>query len=102
MKPDNQNEISLLPWKLYLTITIESLLTFYIATFCVAMFFTHHGTHWIIPAIILGILYVFVIFACSKRVFQSLPLPALMIIIPLAPLMAIIIVVSLIPVLQNF
>jgi hypothetical protein len=102
MNPHTHNKTSLLPWKLYLTITVESLLTFYIATFCVAMFFIHHGTNWIIPGIFLGLLYAFVIFACSKRVIQSLPLPALMLIIPLAPLIAIIIIVSLIPVLQNF
>lgn len=97
-----ENETSLLPWKHYLTITAESLLTFYIATFCVAMFFMHHGANWIIPGIMLGLLYAFVIFVCAKRVIQSLPLAALMLIIPLAPLIAIIIVVSLIPVLQNF
>jgi hypothetical protein len=97
-----KTERSLLPWKIYLTITAESLLTFYIATFCMVMFFKHPGTNWVIPAIILGLLYAFVIFVCIKRVIQFLPLPAIMLIIPLAPLIAIIVLLSLIPVLQNF
>lgn len=102
MKPDKRNATSLLPWKSYLLITLESLITFYIATFCMAMFFTHHGENWIIPGVILGLLYAFVIFACAKRVIQGLPLPALMLVIPIAPLIAIIIVISLIPILEKF
>jgi hypothetical protein len=92
---------NLLPWKKYLTITLESIFAFYIATFCIAMFFVHRGSGWKLIGTLLGILYAFVIFACVKRVIQSLPLPALMLIIPLAPLIALIMVISLIPVLQN-
>lgn len=102
MNSDKPVDHSLVPWKTYLTITFDSLLTFYIATFCMAMFFTHHGVNWVIPAIILCLLYAFVIFACAKRIIQTLPLPALMLIIPMAPLIAIIIVISLIPILQKF
>lgn len=102
MNTSQQTESSLIPWKVYLTITIESLLTFYLATFCVAMFFTHRGTDWVFNAILLAILYAFVIFACVKRIIQTLPLPALMLIVPLAPLIVIIMVISLIPILQKF
>lgn len=80
---------------------MESLLTFYLATFCIAMFFTHRGTDWIPYAVLLAILYAFVIFVCIKRLIQTLPLPALMLIIPLAPLIVIIMVISLIPILQK-
>lgn len=96
---DNKN---LVPWKLYLTITAESLAAFYIATLCMAIFFTHHGTDWVMDAIILGVLYAFVIFACGRLVIKRLPLPAIMLIIPLAPLIALFIVISLIPILQYF
>lgn len=102
MNTTQTTESSLIPWKIYLKITVESLLTFYLATFCVAMFFTHRETDWILNAIILGLLYAFVIFACIKRLVQTLPLPALMLIVPLAPLIVIIMVISLIPVLQHF
>jgi hypothetical protein len=96
------NENSLIPWKLYVLVTIESLLTFYIATFCVAMFFTHRGTNWIIPGILLGVLYLFVIIASAKRLSEKLSLATIMLIIPLAPLIALICVVSLFPLLQIF
>lgn len=95
------NNMDLLPWKLYLTITAESLLSFYLATFCMAMFFTHSGLDWVISSILMIILYLFVIFACAKRIIQTLPLHALMLIIPIAPLLVIIIIVSLIPILQK-
>jgi membrane-associated HD superfamily phosphohydrolase len=102
MPPINTENTSLFPWKHFILITTESLLTFYIATFCVAMYFTHRGPDWVFQGIILGILYAFVIFACGKRVVQNLPISALMLIIPIAPLIALIIVISLIPILEKF
>lgn len=101
MHESKQNDTQLVPWKHYLTISMESLLAFYISTFCIAMYFTHRGTDWVIQGGILILLYLFVIFTCIKRVVQQLPIPALMLIIPLAPLIALTIVISLIPVLQN-
>ena len=97
----NKNNTPLVPWKTYVTITLESLLTFYLATFCVAIYFTHRGVGWIIPGIILIALYLFVIVACAKRIIDKLSLAALMLIIPIAPLLALIIVISLIPLLQH-
>lgn len=98
----NQKNDSLLPWKHYIYITIESLLSFYVATFCMAMFFMHKGINWITPGIILGCLYLFVIFACAKRIIEKLSLATVMLIIPLAPLIALMMVISLIPILQFF
>ncbi len=98
----SNDDQSLIPWKHYVSVTIESLLTFYLATFCIAMFFTHRGTNWISSGILMALLYLFVIFVCAKRVMQKLPLASLMLIIPLAPLIALIIIVSLIPILQLF
>lgn len=97
-----ETNVSLVPWKLYITTTVESLLAFYIATFCVGMFFMHRGVNWVMPALLLAFLYLFVIFVCAKRVMQKLPIAAIMLIIPIAPLIALIIVVSLIPVIEKF
>lgn len=101
MLSSDQSNTQIIPWKHYLTITTESLLAFYISTFCIAMYFTHGGAAWIIPSGILILLYLFVLFVCIKRAIQQLPLPALMLIIPLAPLIALTIVISLIPLLQK-
>lgn len=100
MQNETPETNELIHWKSYLTITAESLLAFYMATFCVAIFFTHQGSQWLLISILLVILYLFVIGVCVKRVIQTLPLQALMLFIPLAPLIALFIVISLIPVLQ--
>ena len=91
---------SLVPWKIYLTTTLETLLAFYVATFSLAMFFIHRGNSWLSQGLLLILLYLFVIFACGKRVIEKLPISAVMLIIPIAPLLALIIVISLIPILQ--
>lgn len=96
----NDND-GILPWKLYIITTVESLLTFFLATFCVAMFFTHRGPNWVLPAIFLGALYLFVIFALVKRVIDKFSWAAIMLIIPIAPLIALIMVVCMIPILQH-
>ena len=93
---------SVVPWKLFLSTTLESLLAFYIATFCMAMYFTHRSGGWMAVGILLVVLYLFVIFVCAKRVMEKLSLAIIMLIIPIAPLIALIIVVSLIPLLQWF
>lgn len=93
-------DVSMVPWKKYLTLTAESLLAFYIATFCLIMFFSHRGFDWLITSIFLVLLYLFVLFACAKRVFKKVSLPAMMIIVPIAPLIALILVVSLIPLIE--
>lgn len=96
------NQTSTVNWKAFIIITFESLLAFYIATFCVGMFFLHRGTNWLWPALLLGLLYLFVIVVCAKRVFEKLSLATIMLIVPIAPLIALIIVVTLIPILENF
>ena len=96
------DQISVVPWKRYLKLTAESLLTFYLSTFCMAMYFTHGGLEWILMSVFLGVLYVFVILICAKRVFEKLSIAALMLVIPIAPFLALATVVSLIPVLEYF
>ena len=98
----NRSNTSIVEWKPFVITTIESLIAFYIATFCIAMFFIHHGSAWMSLAIILGLLYLFVIFMCGKRVLEKMSMATVFLIIPIAPLIALIIVVSLIPLLQFF
>jgi hypothetical protein len=100
MNTELSNETSLIPWKVYLTTTAESLLAFYLATFSLAMFYINRGSDWVPAAILLGVLYLFIIFVCAKRVIEKLPISAVMLIIPIAPLIVIIMVISLIPILQ--
>lgn len=100
MKLTNEANASLIPWKLYLTITAESLLAFYIASFSLGMFFIHRGEKWMALGVIMGMLYLVVICICAKRILSTLPIAAIMLIIPIAPLIALIIIVTLIPVIE--
>lgn len=100
---DTKNEFTpQVPWKLFLITTTESLLAFYLATFCLAMFLFHRSVNWIIPGIIMIALYLFVVFVCAKRVLSKLSMATVMLIIPIAPLLALFIVLSLIPILEYF
>ena len=90
-----------LPWKLYIIITLQTLVAFYLATFSIAMFFIRGGHEWLISSIAIIILYLFVIFACAKIILNKLSIAAIMLIIPIAPLLALVIVVTLIPVLEH-
>ncbi len=96
------NETAIVPWKIYLTITAETIIAFYLATFSLAMYITHRSPDWVLTIIILGLLYIFIIGACIKRLLEKLSIAALMLIIPIAPLLALGVVVSLIPLLQLF
>jgi len=100
--PTKENNRNLAPWKHYVTITLESLLSFYLGTFCLAMYFTHQGKDLLLYAIFMTLLYLFVIFVCAKRIIATLPIATIMLMVPLTPLIALIIVISLIPVLQLF
>ena len=86
------------PWKQYLVIVAKTMLVLYAATFCLALFIAHHGANWIVPGVVIGILYVGVFILCVKRIIQSLPMPALMIAAPTLPLVLLLMVLSLLPV----
>lgn len=94
------NVNGLLPWKIYLTVAAETLVAFFLAAFSLCMFIMHPPIHWVLPAVMMVLLFIFVIIVCIIRVFQRLPISAVMLIIPIAPLIALIMVVSLIPVIQ--
>jgi hypothetical protein len=93
---------SLIPWKKYIILTAESFIAFYLASFCLAMFFVHRGPSYILPATLLIFLYLFTIFVCLKRILQNVPVPGLMLAIPIIPLIALFVVISLIPIIQAF
>lgn len=99
---NSQSDTHNVPWKLFLITTTESLLAFYLATFCMAMFFFHRGAGWQLLGALMLALYLFVIFVCGKRVLEKLSMATVMLIIPIAPLLALFIALSLIPVLQFF
>jgi hypothetical protein len=88
------------PWKVYISTLIECTLSFGIATFCMAMFFTHQGSEWVFLSILLGILYLFVIVVCVRRIAQRFSFATLMLFIPIAPLIPLVIILMLIPILQ--
>jgi hypothetical protein len=100
MNLDNQNKSSLLPWKRYLAVILESFIAFYLATFSMAVYFTYRGADSLILSILLSLLYLFTIIVCAKRVLAILPVAALMLIIPLAPVIVMIVIMSLIPIIQ--
>lgn len=101
MNSREDDKVITVPWKRYVTLTAESLLAFYLASFCLIMFFTHRGPDWVITGIFLVVLYLFVIFVCTQRVLTKLSMPALMLVIPIAPLIALCLVVSLIPIIER-
>lgn len=99
---EHKDQMGTVPWKVFLKITLESLIAFYIATFCMAMYYIHRSEQWVITGLFLALLYLFVIAVCAKRVIEKLSMATIMLIIPIAPLIALIIVISLIPLLQLF
>jgi hypothetical protein len=85
-------------WKHHLLSVTKIMLVLYIATFFLALFIAHRGTNWVIPGIIVGILYLGVFIFCVKRIIQSLPIAGLMIAAPTLPLVLLLMVLSLLPV----
>ncbi|OGT52502.1 MAG: hypothetical protein A3E84_03235 [Gammaproteobacteria bacterium RIFCSPHIGHO2_12_FULL_42_13] len=86
-------------WKGYLLVAVKFLIAFYISTLCVAIFFIHRGQHWLVPAIILGMLYLFVIVISFRQVIRQLPMAAIMLAAPTIPLCMLLIFLSLLPLL---
>ncbi|EKD71767.1 MAG: hypothetical protein ACD_46C00103G0008 [uncultured bacterium] len=99
-KPDISPGSGIVPWRLYISLTVQSVLAFYIATFSLAMYFLHHGANSIILAVIQVILYVFILAVTIKRVIGYFSPAALMLTIPIVPLLAIILILSMLPILQ--
>lgn len=89
-------------WKHYLIFTAQSIVAIYLASFCLGIFFIHRGDHWIVPAVILGVLYAFVLFVSIKRLICELPMPVLMIAAPTVPLIILLLLVTMVPILQLF
>jgi hypothetical protein len=92
------NETGTKPWKQYLISVAKTMLILYAATFGLALFIAHRGEHWVIPAVIIGMLYLGVFIYCIKRIIQTLPMAGLMIAAPTLPLVLLLMVLSLLPV----
>ena len=97
------NATNIIPWKRYTITLAEVWIAFCIATFAMGMFFSHFyaGTLNIFLGILLGILYLFVISLCVKRLIERLSIAALMLLVPIAPLAVLLLVVSLLPIIQK-
>lgn len=95
------NNDSIVPWKMYLITTLQTVSAFYIATFCFAIFFTHSSNTGIASWLLMGALYLAVIGMCITHIIRRFSMAALMIVIPIAPFLALTSVVSLIPVLEK-
>lgn len=88
--------------KSYRKTLLESSIAFFLATLCIAYFFSHLQTNWLITGIIMAVLYLIVITICTARIIKPLPVAAVMILIPIIPLAALIFIVSFIHLLQLF
>ena len=97
MKKSND---SIVPWKTYLTTTLQTVSAFYVATLCFAVFFTRSNGCSLAIWFLMSALYLSVIGICITRIIQRFSMAALMIVIPIAPFLALTSVVSLIPVLE--
>lgn len=91
------------PWKQYTITVAEVWVAFSIATFSLLMYMSHLNSNigTIIFAVVLGLLYAFVVIACIHRLITRLSVGALMLMVPIAPLAVLLLVVTLLPVIQN-
>jgi hypothetical protein len=89
------------PWKYYSKLILESIVGFYIATFCIAVFFLRHGSHDVPLAILQVTLYLIIVGCIATRIIKRFPPPALMLTVPIAPLLILIIVVTMLPLLER-
>ena len=100
----NQDANDIIPWRQYTATIIEAWLAFCIATFSIGMYFSHlndSGVTIFFGALLIA-LYLFVIVMCVKRLINKLAIPALMLMVPIAPLAILLLVISLVPIIQLF
>lgn len=98
----HHDDNELRPWMRYMGSFGLFLVAFFIATFCVAMFFSHlRGGHWVVQGAIMIGLYFFVLGACIRLLVKRLSVAAMMLITPIVPLAALILILMLLPLLQR-
>jgi len=85
----------------YLLTSIECTTAFLVGTFCVAMFFSHLSPGWQLPGAVLIVLYVFVLFACTRLMCKHFSVAALMLLTPIVPLVALLFIIMLLPLLAK-
>lgn len=93
----------IIPWKRYSVTLAEVWITFCIATFSLLLFMSHLNSEpqVIAQAVLIGILYLFVVVVCIKRMINRLSIAALMLMVPIAPLAVLLLVISLLPIIQQ-
>lgn len=88
-------------WKYGVITILEVWLSFCIATFAMGMYLTHHQeAYWLLTGVMI-LLYLVVIVCCIKRLVERLSIPALMLLVPIAPLAILLLVISILPILQH-
>lgn len=95
------SDSEVLPWQHYFKLIVEFLVTFCLASFCMAMFFTHQGANSIPLSIFLILLYLFVIGGCFYKLLKNFPIALLMLMIPLIPLVPMVLVLVFMPLIQK-
>src|SRR3990167_10305311 len=93
----NKGNIS---WQNYTFTVMGVFFAFSMATFAMGVYFSHLPGSQLPVSILLVALYLLVIFLCIRRLVQKLPLPALMLLVPIAPLAILLLVISLLPIVQ--
>lgn len=91
----------MVPWKYYTKLVIESVASFYIATFCIAVFFLHQGDQFVLLSALQVVLYAVIVAMILLRIWRGFSAPALMLTVPIAPLLVLIIVVTMLPILER-
>src|SRR5688500_18882954 len=90
-----------IPWKNYIIATAKCVIAFYLATFALALYLLHSKTIVSIETGMLCVLYLFVIYVCSRIIAKTFSLAAIMLLIPIIPLIALILVVTSLPILEK-
>lgn len=94
------NKTDILPWKEYTVIILGIWIAFSLATFSMAVYFTHLEGSILLVDVALIAIYIVVIVLCIRRLIQTLSIAALFLLVPIAPLSVLLLVLALLPIVQ--
>lgn len=100
MNKQKESHREMLPWRLYTTVAIQSLILFYVATFLVALYFSSNGLASITKTVLTIACYLTIIGLILRKVVKKFSIAALMLIVPTAPLIAMIFLLTMLPILE--
>ena len=98
----NTKKQSFVPWRRYCLAIAEAVLIFTLASFLLGLYIIHRGNSGTVTMVLCAIFYALAIGYTIYRMVRKFSIPALMLMVPIAPLVIMIIVVSLIHLLQFF